>query len=160
MGLRFPFQNYGACFFVTSTFKDWRQLGHKEGFFEALAGSLQFCLGKYEAKMLGYVLMPSHIHLVLLIRGAQLSNFMRGFKKYVAQKIAADLKLGRGGLWMPRFDRLAIYSDKVLRTKLNYMHFNPVKNQLVAKPEDWTWSSAGDYILDRKGPMPIFKDWA
>jgi len=160
MGLRFPFQSHGACFFVTSTFKDWRQLGRIEGFFEALAASLRFCLRKYEARLLGYVLMPSHVHLVLLIDGAELSNFMRDFKKYVAQKIAADLNLGKGGLWMPRFDRLVIYSEKALRTKLNYMHFNPVKRQLIGKAEDWKWSSAGDYVLNRKGALPIFRGWA
>lgn len=103
--------------------------------------------------------MPSHIHIILIIDGDTISNFMRDFKKFMGQKVASDLKLGNGGIWMPRFDRLVIHNEKVLLTKPNYIHFNPVKNELVQKPEDWFWSSAGDYILNREGAIPIFKDW-
>ena len=158
MGLRFPTQVYGQCFFVTSTFKEWCNLGDIDGFYEALADSLIFYTHKYKAHLLSYVLMPSHIHLILAIAGNCLSGFMRDFKKYIAQKVARDMKLGDSGLWMPRFDRVVISSEKVLQTKLQYIHCNPVKN-VVGQPEDWEWSSAADYILDKIGRIPIFKDW-
>ena len=29
--------------------------------------------------------------------------------------------------------------------KVEYIHLNPVRRGLVAKPEDWTWSSAAEY---------------
>ncbi len=159
MGLRFPHQIYGKCFFITSTFKEWRKLGEIGGFYEALADSLIFYSNKYNTQIIGYVFMPSHVHFILIIDGAVLSNFMRDFKKFIGQKAASDLGLGKGGIWMPRYDRVEIHSEDILLTKLNYIHFNPVKDRLVGKPEDWLWSSAGEYILDRKGVIPIFRDW-
>lgn len=160
MGLRFPAQIYGNCFFVTTTFKEWRNLGDVNGMYEALTDSLIFYTRRYECRLLGYVLMPSHIHLVLVIDGSRLSHFMRDFKKFISQKGALDLKLLQGGIWMPRFDRVVITNEGILRTKLNYIHFNPVKHGLVERPEDWKWSSATDYLLGRPGPIFVFRDWA
>ena len=157
-GLRFPSQKYGQCFFVTSTYKDWKKLGEVDGFYKKLLKSIEFCNAKYESKLIGYVLMPSHIHLLILIDGNNLGSFMRDFKKYSSQKIAVDLGL-LGGIWMPRYDRVVIESEDILRQKLEYIHSNPVKGGLVKNPQDWKWSSASDYLIDNKSSINIFKGW-
>jgi len=38
-----------------------------------------------------------------------------------------------------------IISEKMLKQKIEYIHFNPVKAGLVTEPEDWRYSSAGYY---------------
>jgi len=159
MGLRFPAQEYGDCFFVTTTFKKWWRLGDLPGFYTQLAESLQFCLNKYSGRLAGYVFMPSHLHLVLFIAGNHLADFMRDFKKYVSQKVAVDRGM-TAGIWMPRYDRVVIRSEKVMRTKLEYMHQNPVRAGLVATAVEWQWSSARDYLRDEPGLLPIWKPWA
>ena len=45
-------------------------------------------------------------------------------------------------LWMKRFDDEVIRNEKMLQTKLRYIHNNPVKASLVIKPEDYKYSSA------------------
>ena len=160
MGLRFPQQKYGTCFFVTTTFKKWARLGNIPELYPALAESLVFCAKKYRALIAGYVLMPTHVHLVIFIEGSKLAGFMRDFKKFIAQKVIKDLKGSSSSVWMPRYDRVVIYSDKVLREKLNYIHHNPVKSGLVQNAEDWQWSSAVDYSTDTKGVIPVWKEWA
>ena len=159
MGQRFTSQKYGQCFFVTTTLKDWTKLGNQEGFYEALAASLNFCREKHNANIAGYVLMPDHVHLVIFIDGEYLGPFMRDFKKYTAQKVAPDLGVESGGIWMKRYDRVVLYSDEILRIKLNYVHQNPVKASLVGSGEDWLWSSASDYA-GRPGPILVWTDWA
>jgi len=159
MGLRFPDQTYGDCFFITTTFREWQRLGDLPGFYGQMAESLHFCLNKYEAQLAGYVFMPSHLHLVLFIVGNRLSDFMRDFKKYVSQKVAVDRGM-TAGIWMPRYDRVVISSEKVMRTKLEYMHQNPVGAGLIAAAIEWNWSSAGDYLTDKPGLLPIWKSWA
>ncbi len=158
MGLRFPSQKYGQCFFVTSTFKDWQKLGEVDSFYKELTNSIDYCLTKYDGKLIGYVLMPSHIHLLILINGKNLGSFMRDFKKYTSQKIAHDLGI-KSGIWMPRYDRVVIERAETLRQKLEYIHRNPVKKGLAKNPEEWKWSSASDYLIDNNGDINIFKEW-
>jgi len=159
MGLRYPAHVHGCCFFVTSTFRDWRKLGAVPGFYEALADSVRYYARKYQVEIVGYVLMPTHIHLIVMVAEEKLSGFMRDLKKYLAQQVARELKLPPGGVWMPRYDRVEIKDTELLRLKLKHIHLNPVKDGLTEKPENWIWSSAADYILDKKGLIPIFKDW-
>ena len=38
-----------------------------------------------------------------------------------------------------------IVSEEMLHQKVNYLHHNPVRIGVVEQPEDWVYSSAGDY---------------
>jgi len=144
---------------VTSTFKDWSPFGETDGFYEALAESLNFYSVKYNARISGYVLMPTHIHLVIFVDGQELGNLMRDFKKFVGQKVRHVLGIGSSGIWMSRYDRVEMNTEKVLREKLEYIHNNPVKSGLAEFPNDWFWSSAADYSGREDGPVTVWKEW-
>jgi len=159
MGTRFPDQKDFSCFFVTTTFFNWQALGKAGGLYESMADSLRFCARKYNAELSGYVFMPTHIHLLIFIDGANIAAFMRDFKKYVAQKIIPELKIETEKVWKKGFDRVAIETETVFRVKLEYIHNNPVIAGEVSNPEDWKWSSARAYFTDDQGIIPIFKDW-
>ena len=47
-----------------------------------------------------------------------------------------------------------IFSETVMREKLDYIHMNPVKRGYVDKPEHWRYSSARNY-LGETGIMPV-----
>jgi hypothetical protein len=53
---------------------------------------------------------------------------------------------GRKGIWNPRFDDVAICSEKQFRVKLHYIHTNPVKAGLVKSDVDYPWSSAAVWL--------------
>ena len=159
MGLRFPAQVHGQCFFVTTTFADWAPLGDITGFYEALAENLEHYCRQYQAAILGFVFMPTHIHFVIAMDGSRLSAFMRDFKKYVSQRASKELGMKRKRIWMPRYDRVVITSEDVLRTKLEYIHNNPLKAGLVRQADKWLWSSARAYAGDGRGPVTVWKGW-
>jgi putative transposase len=159
MGLRFPQQIFGSCFFVTTTFSNHRRIGEVEGVYAELAKSLKFCLKKYKGQLPGYVFMPSHIHLLIVIDGKNLASFIRDFKKFTAQKALRECGIKDTQVWSPRYDRVAIYSEQVFRTKLEYIHNNPIKSGLVKNTEDWSWSSARCYTSGEAGPLPVCKEW-
>jgi hypothetical protein len=69
------------------------------------------------------------------------------------------IQRGRFSLWKPRFDDVIIISEEQMRTKLNYIHNNPVKAGLVSNPEDDRYTSAGDWLDNRPGLLPIDKNW-
>ena len=97
MGLRFKDQNLCDCYFITTTFADRAQLGEIKGVYEVLADSLKFYSLKYNAKIVGFVFMPSHVHFIVIIDGSKLSHFMRDFKKYTSQKSIKELGVNQIG---------------------------------------------------------------
>ena len=72
-------------FFITSTIKDWLEILLGEHKCRIITDSLQFCTNKYKASLIGYVIMPNHIHLILFYNeSVDVSGFMRDFKKYTS----------------------------------------------------------------------------
>jgi hypothetical protein len=43
--------------------------------------------------------------------------------------------------------------------KLRYIHRNPVKRELCARPEDWEWSSFRHYSTGCEGIVEIESEW-
>jgi len=123
--------------------------------------------------------MPSHLHLIPLMKiGESISDFMRDFKKFTSTKIRKQLetdghikiieqlRLNAFGyknqtfkLWMDRFDDVIVITEKVLKTKVDYIHYNPVKAGLVCRMEDWKYSSARNYMLEDHSIIEINTRW-
>jgi len=61
--------------------------------------------------------------------------------------------------WQTRFYDFNVWSHAKKIEKLKYMHRNPVKRGLVARPEDWPWSSFRHYALGEIGPVEIESEW-
>ncbi|HVN79314.1 MAG TPA: hypothetical protein VMW38_09985, partial [Terriglobia bacterium] len=49
-------------------------------------------------------------------------------------------------LWQPRFFDHAIRTIERYHHFVDYIHMNPVRRDLVRRPEDWAWSSIHSYI--------------
>src|ERR1035437_8050072 len=122
---------------------------------------------RYGFSLVGYVVMPEHIHLLISepARGTP-STVMQVLKQRVSRRLrrkprkkvsTQQLRLSfpevRPSLpqfWQPRFYDFNVWSQKKFVEKLQYMHMNPVKKKLVAHPKDWPWSSFSFYT--RKDP--------
>lgn len=104
--------------------------------------------------LFGYVIMPSHVHLLIAPKAPGLIAVMREFKSCTAAHLAL-LRRARVAIWQPR------YFDFVLRRvgdfwdKLEYIHQNPVEAGLAEKPEYWRWSSASHYARAASVPVTI-----
>ena len=55
------------------------------------------------------------------------------------------------------YDRNLV-APRTVHTQIEYIHRNPVRRGLCAKPEDWHWSSAADYAGFRLGPLMIDRE--
>ncbi len=112
---------------------------------------------EYGFLLVGYVVMPNHVHLlisepkkgtpstVVQMLKQRVSRKMRKSKYPVPKaqlplifpKYIADLPQ----FWQPRFYDFNVYSHEKKNEKLEYMHANPVKRGLVKHPKGWPWSS-------------------
>jgi len=52
-------------------------------------------------------------------------------------------------VWQDGNDAQEIHTTAFLEEKMNYIHHNPVKSELVANPEDYLYSSARDYAGEK-----------
>ncbi len=147
-------------FFITTTCHDWLQLLMIGNSMQIVSESLNFYANKYEASILGYVLMPNHIHLIVyFLMGEDRVGFIRDLKKYTSIKIRQEIELSKPSylraisysyrkqhykIWQDRFDEVYLTSGKLVQTKLNYIHNNPLQNHwnLAKQPSDYLYSSA------------------
>ena len=101
-----------------------------------------------KVRCLGYVLMPNHVHLILVPKDADgLRKAMSSVHRAYAGLINARRKK-TGHFWQGRFGCVALDGEHALNA-LRYVLLNPVRARLVKKPEQWTWSSAGAYLKNR-----------
>jgi putative transposase len=99
-----------------------------------------------KADIHAFVIMPNHFHLLIGIpEGSSISSYMRDLKKRIAYEYFKVFNLSPVKFWQGRFDCFDITSEETYNTKLNYIHYNPVKKGLVERPEDWEYSSARFY---------------
>jgi putative transposase len=155
MGLRnrYLYEKH-SCFFVTTTCRNWIPFIEWTDSFCVIENTLQFLSNKYNTKILAYVIMPNHIHLILYFnKNNNLSAFMRDFKKFTSMKIKQILMTDKPSLnssiWMQRFDDVYIRDRAHLEVKLTYIHNNPLQEKwnLVTVPEKYLYSSASYYYI-------------
>lgn len=92
-------------------------------------------------QLLGYVVMPNHVHLLIEPR-LSLERITRGLKGASARDANRILKRPGLAFWQNEsFDhwvRTPAEGEKICR----YIENNPVKAGLATRPENWPWSSA------------------
>jgi putative transposase len=115
---------------------------------------------KYRFVVIGYVVMPEHFH--LLITEPEVgtpSVVMKVIKEHFTKLLHRDGNR-TGPIWQKRFYDFNVCSSKKRIEKLRYMHRNPVKRELVQKPEDWKWSSFRAYAFQEPGPVRVnHQEW-
>ena len=65
----------------------------------------------------------------------------------------------RKKFWQHRYYDGNVYGEKVRSEVIRYMHRNPVVRGLVAKAEDWPWSSFRQDANGRVGGVEIESQW-
>jgi putative transposase len=107
----------------------------------------------YGLFILGYVVMPEHVHLLLSEpERSTLAVALQMLKQNVAHKIAHTAGTP---LWQPRYYDFNVRSAEKRVEKLKYLHRNPVKRGLVENPEGWEWSSYRRYATGIDGVVEI-----
>lgn len=108
---------------------------------------------RYRMVVLGYVIMPEHVH--LLVSEPQRKNL-----SVVIQALKLGFVRSLDGsppkrFWQARFYDFNVWTENKRVEKLRYMHRNPVKRGLVEFPEQWHWSSYRFYRDGETGQVRI-----
>ena len=128
---------------------------------------------RYRFCVVGFVVMPEHVHLLIsepLIGSVScmISAVKLGFTRRVLSQNPhfwqnrAEVGHPRDAsqhFWMKRYYDFNVYSDPKIAEKLDYMHQNPVVRGLVERPEQWEWSSFKFYARGETGTLKV-NDWS
>ena len=125
---------------------------------------------RYGFSLVGYVVMPEHVHLLISEphRGTP-STVMQVLKQRVSRRLRRHRRAPPGQLklrfedaeapllrfWQRRFYDFNVWSLKKKVEKLQYMHMNPLNRKLVVHPKDWPWSSFSFYSKKEHGLIRI-----
>lgn len=104
-------------------------------------------------KLHAFCLMPNHFHLLVEQCGdISVSNIISkicaSYAKYINKKYKRV-----GHVFQDKFKAVLIESNEQLMWTSAYIHMNPVKDNIVKHPSEYTWSSYNDYVSDRNLPI-------
>ncbi|NLI17180.1 MAG: hypothetical protein GX409_12930 [candidate division Zixibacteria bacterium] len=114
---------------------------------------------KYKYRLLGYVIMPEHVHLVILPPDImKLGLVVREIKSKMAREYFSTEQKSTSGknvFWQKRCYDHNCRNTESVKEKITYCHNNPVKRGLVSEPGEYKWSSYNWYMGRRDVPILI-----
>ena len=116
---------------------------------------LEEACDKHECELHAYVLMTNHVHLLTTPQTKEgLGKAMQMIGRYYVQYF--NRKYERTGtLWEGRYKASLIDSDLYLLTCYRYVELNPVRANMVSRPEDHHWSSYGHNAMGKNNQLII-----
>jgi len=165
-----------APHFLTCTVINWMPLFTRPQTVEIILNALRYRQENNGWKLYGYVILENHLHLI--VQAESLTAEIAHFKSYTARQLIDHLKECRADRLLKQmaFFRKAhkqdrdyqcweegshpqlIQNEQILRQKLDYIHFNPVKRGYVDEPSHWRYSSARNYA-GLTGLVPVYQEW-
>ena len=169
MSRKYKFHNKEGIYFVSFAVVYWIDLFIREAYSNTIVESLKYCIENKGMELYCWCVMPSHLHLIFRAKDNNPDVLLGRFKEFTSKQLVAQIKESNEEsrkewmIWM--FERAAskssnvkgtqlwqhhnkpieIWSDEVLRQKLEYIHNNPVASGFVSSPDFWKYSSAIDY---------------
>ena len=157
-------------YFTTTTVVDWLDVFTRPRYKHIIVESLEYCQANKGLDIYAWVLMTNHLHMIVATNGAaSIGDVLRDFKKFTSKGIvkaiqeneqesrqewllnrfrfraANDKKITNFKFWQDDNYVENIISYDFYKQKLDYIHENPVRQEIVARAEDYLYSSARNY---------------
>ena len=172
MSRKYKFYNPGAAYFVSFATVYWLDVFVREAYLKILANSVSYCREHKGMELYAYCFMPSHVHFIFRSSREEPASLLRDFKRHTATQVIRAIesnvqesrreillwlfkRAGRKNattskyqFWQQHNKPIELWSTKVIKQKLDYIHQNPVKSGFVTHAVDWKYSSARNFAED------------
>jgi putative transposase len=163
---------YGAGylhFITTSCYRRLPLLGSASTR-DLLVAVLEEVRRRYHFVVVGFVVMPEHVHLLIsepergtastvtqVVKQSFARRLLRVHRKGCdpRQGTLCNLACDQGHVWQRRFYDFVVWKEHKRVEKLWYMHRNPVVRGLVLEPDQWRWSSYRHYAYGESGAVLV-----
>ena len=162
-------ENQNAVYFLTFTVTDWVDVFTRLNYRNIIVESLDYCRKNKGLKLYAWCLMTNHIHLVCSAdQPFRMTDFIRDFKQFTAKKVLHDIetlpesrrdwmlyrfefagkfdnRIEKYRFWQDKSHPVELPTNEMIDQRIHYIHQNPVRTGLVAREEDYLYSSARNY---------------
>jgi len=160
MSVKYKHSDVYSMYFCTFTCHEWMHLFELTNGYDLVYNWFNI-LKKDKIEVVGYVIMPNHVHNILYFpeAGFNLDKILSNGKRFMAYELVNRLEKANDTntltilqnaltererkkkqlhkVFKDSFDAKPIFSEKFLLQKLNYIHYNPVKGK---------WNLAKDFV--------------
>ena len=112
-----------------------------------LKEAIEFLDNQYE--IICYCLMTNHVHLQVQTKEKHIKYLMMRVNRFYAKYFNNKYNYV-GHLFQARYGSELIEEDRYVLELSRYIHLNPVRANMIKKPEDYKWSSYCMYIGNEK----------
>lgn len=179
----YQIRDQNAVHYITFSVVEWVDVFSRADYRHILLDHIRHSQQHDGLSLHAWVLMTNHFHAVMSAKeGFALSDILRDIKKYSSVNIIKaiqthekesrrswmlDIFAEAGGknarnitnqFWIQDNHPKHCYSRDFTEQKINYIHLNPVRAEIVSRPEDYLYSSATDYA-GQKGLLDIEFLW-
>ena len=172
MSRKYKFHNKSGLYFVSFATANWLDVFTRQLYFNVLADSVNYCRKEKGMELYCYCFMPSHVHFIFRLANEEPSELLRDFKRHTSKKVIEAIEnnpqesrkewllwmFKRAGkknattskyqFWQHHNKPIELWSEKVIKQKIDYIHNNPVESGFVTNAVDWKYSSARNYQED------------
>lgn len=135
---------------------------------------MRFCQKEKGLEIHAWCIMTSHIHLVFRsVKGQKPELLIGDLKRFTSKSIVKAItenpqesrkeflldyfkkegdkssNVSKYQFWQHDNHPIELWSNQVIKQKIDYVHQNPVESGLVYKAEDFVYSSARDYAEEK-----------
>lgn len=164
-------KNQYALHYLTLTVVGWVDVFTRDAYRQVIIESLAYCQKQKGLHICSFVLMSNHLHLIAYAgeTSTGLSDILRDFKKFTGKKIIKHIQTiaesrrdwmlmvfayhakynkrnRKYQFWQQNNHPIELFNPDWINQKILYVHLNPVRNNLVEKPEHYRYSSASNYV--------------
>ena len=175
MSRNYKFHNPEGLYFISFSVVGWLDVFIRNEYKDLFVESLRYCQKEKGLEILAWCIMSSHVHLVFRSTKGQKPELLIGdLKRFTSKSIVKAIQenpresrkeflleyfknegkkssnVTNYQFWRHDNKPIELWSTKVIKQKIDYVHNNPVEAGLVYKAEDYVYSSATDYA-DIKG---------
>lgn len=169
MSRKYKFYNPDGLYFISFATVYWIDVFIRNEYKNILLDSVQYCQKNKGLIVHAWVIMTSHVHMIISSENNKLEEIVRDLKSFTSRKIKNAIienpqesrkqwmlwMMERAGsknknnnkfqFWQQNNQPLELDNNKIRQQKIEYLHNNPVNEGFVFRPEDYIYSSAADY---------------
>lgn len=173
MSRKYKFQNPGSLYFISYATVYWLDIFIRNEYKELLIESWNYCQKIKGLVIHAWIIMTSHVHMIISSKENKLEDIIRDMKSYTAKQIyqavvanpnesrkewllsmmrkAAEKNCNNVNFqfWQQHNQPIELFNNEMIDQKLDYLHYNPVVEGIVDYPENYLYSSARDYCGEK-----------